>query len=109
MTLIAVLTASADPSPSPTPGGSGAVDVALSDYYLAVGLLVVLGAVTAFGLLIESTGLLLAVVATILLGGLASRESRPLELAALAVGLAAFCAGLFVYGLGLPIPLWPPR
>ena len=40
MTLIAVLTASADPSPSPTPGGSGAVDVALSDYYLAVGLLV---------------------------------------------------------------------
>ncbi|MGE0153633.1 MAG: tripartite tricarboxylate transporter TctB family protein [Reyranellaceae bacterium] len=70
-------------------------------------LAVVLGAVAAFGLLVEAGGLVVAVVAAVLLGGLASRDSRRLELAALAAGMAAFCAALFVYGLGQPIPLWP--
>jgi hypothetical protein len=38
---------------------------------------------------------------------LASRESRPLEVAGLALALAVFSAGVFVYGLRLPLPLWP--
>ena len=38
---------------------------------------------------------------------LASRESKPLEVAALTCVLAAFAAGVFVYGLRLPLPLWP--
>jgi hypothetical protein len=70
-------------------------------------LAVVLCAVTAFGLLVEFAGLIAAVAVTVLVGGLASLESRRLELAILAVGTAVFCAALFVYGLGLPIPLWP--
>lgn len=70
-------------------------------------LAVVLGSVAAFGLLIQSAGLIVAVVATVLLSGLASLESRRWELVALAVGTAAFCTALFVYGLEQPMPLWP--
>lgn len=70
-------------------------------------LVIVLGSVAAFGLLIEYSGLIVTVAITVLLGGMASRPVRFLELAALAIGLAGFCAALFVYGLGQPIPLWP--
>ncbi len=70
-------------------------------------LAVVLGSVAAFGLLIEAAGLLIAVAVTVLLGGLASKQTRAPELAVLAAGMAGFCALLFVYGLGQPMPLWP--
>ena len=60
-----------------------------------------------FGLLIDRLGL----VATIFLATLAacagSPESRRLESAALAAGLAIFCTALFVWGLAIPVPTWP--
>ena len=34
-------------------------------------------------------------------------NSRPLEFAALALVLAAFSVGVFVYALRLPLPVWP--
>jgi hypothetical protein len=37
----------------------------------------------------------------------ASRESRPLETVGLVVVLMVFSAAVFVWLLGLPIPLWP--
>ena len=37
----------------------------------------------------------------------ASRESKPLETVALVVVLIAFSVAVFVWLLGLPIPLWP--
>jgi hypothetical protein len=37
----------------------------------------------------------------------ATRESRPLEVAALAAVLAAFSVGIFVYALRLPLTVWP--
>jgi hypothetical protein len=48
-----------------------------------------------------------AVAVVVLIGALASRESRPLEVAGLVVLLAVFSVAVFVWMLGLPIPLWP--
>ena len=44
---------------------------------------------------------------SIAVSALASRESRPLEVTVLALVLAAFSVGVFVYGLRLPLPVWP--
>lgn len=70
-------------------------------------LIMVLASVVVFALLITRAGLVIAVMATAVVGGLASRESGRLELIALALCLAAFCALVFVYGLGQPFDLWP--
>jgi hypothetical protein len=61
----------------------------------------------AFGLLVERGGLLIAMPALVVLVSLADRDSSFGEVAALAIALTAFSAGVFVYALRLPIPLWP--
>ena len=60
----------------------------------------------AFALLIQSAGILLASAGAIAGAALADRESRWTEVVLLAVVAMAFCAGVFVYLLGAPIPLW---
>ena len=61
--------------------------------------------VVAFGLTIRSPGLVVAGPLVVLVGGAASPEMRPRELAVFAVLVTAFCIGLFRYALGLPIPV----
>jgi hypothetical protein len=51
--------------------------------------------------------LVAAVAAVVLVGALASPESRALETIGLVVVLILFSAAVFVWLLGLPIPLWP--
>jgi hypothetical protein len=63
--------------------------------------------VCLFGLFIERLGLVVSLVAVTMVTALASRESRPIEYAALALVLAAFSVGIFVYALRLPLPVWP--
>jgi hypothetical protein len=63
--------------------------------------------VCLFGLFIERLGLVIALIVVTVVTALASRESRPMEFAALALVLAAFSVGVFVYGLRLPLPIWP--
>lgn len=70
-------------------------------------LLAVLAAVGVFALSAERLGLAIASVLTMLLAGLATRETRPLESIGFAVLLSALAALLFVRVLALPIPLWP--
>lgn len=70
-------------------------------------LLLVLAAVGVFALTIERLGLFLAVVATALLSSFASDDVRIKEMIALAVLLAAISSAVFVYGLSLPISIWP--
>lgn len=70
-------------------------------------LVLILAAIVVFGLAIPSGGLVLAVIASTIVGGLASRDMGWIELIALSIGLSAFCAVVFVYGLGQPIELWP--
>ena len=71
------------------------------------GPLFVLGAAVAFGLAIRPLGLVVAAPAAVLIGALASDESRWLETLVFAAVMTAVCVGLFKYLLGLPIPLAP--
>lgn len=72
-----------------------------------VPLIVIALAVCLFALAIERLGLLIALIATTAVSALASRESRPLEMATLAFALAIVAVAVFVYALRLPLPIWP--
>jgi hypothetical protein len=64
-------------------------------------------AFAAFGLLIESAGFVLALLALIVASSLAGRDTRILELVILIAVLIAGSVGLFIYGLELPYRLYP--
>jgi hypothetical protein len=61
----------------------------------------------AFGLSIERLGLVLAIVLLTGIGALATRTLRPLETAIAALALIALSWAIFIFGLGLTIPVWP--
>ncbi len=62
-------------------------------------------AVVAFGLLMERTGFVPAMVALVLVSAAAGRQFRLMEVSLLAVFLTALTVAMFVWGLGLPYPL----
>ena len=64
-------------------------------------------AIAAFGVALSHLGLIAAIAVLVLVGALASRESRALEIAGLVVVLAFFSTVVFVWLLNLPIPVWP--
>jgi len=70
-------------------------------------LVLVLGGVVLFAALVRPLGLVVATLALVVTGSLGNREARPAEVAALGLFLAALAVGVFVYGLGLPFPVWP--
>ena len=61
----------------------------------------------AFALTIGQYGVVVATVALVGVGALASRESRPLEVAGAALFLVLLTLAIFVWGVGLPIQVWP--
>ncbi|MBK1842699.1 tripartite tricarboxylate transporter TctB family protein [Azospirillum sp. YIM B02556] len=70
------------------------------------GLALVAGSTVLFGLLLESAGLIPALLALILVSAAASRMFRfEIRAAAGLVALLAFCALVFVKGLGVPMAL----
>jgi hypothetical protein len=69
------------------------------------GIAVVLGAMVLFGLLLRGGGLVLALLALVSISAAASVHYRWTVAVPLAIGLAAFCVAVFVWGLGLPIPV----
>jgi hypothetical protein len=70
-------------------------------------LVLVLGAVLAFGWLLERFGLLAAVAVLAIVSALAQDDRRPWEVPVLVLALAFIAWLVFVRGLDLPIPLWP--
>jgi hypothetical protein len=60
-----------------------------------------------FALMIGRYGVVAATVALVAIGAFASRESRLLEVAAAAIVLVVLTLTIFVWGVGLPIPVWP--
>ncbi len=64
-------------------------------------------AIVLFGIALQWLGLVAAVAVLVLVGAYAARNVRPLENLALAAALIAFSVGVFVWLLGLPLPLWP--
>lgn len=67
----------------------------------------ILGAAIAFGLVVRPFGLIVAGPTVVVIGALASSESRFGEVVIFAAALTLFSIGLFRYLLGLPIPVAP--
>lgn len=70
-------------------------------------LMIVLGAVIAFALSVNHLGLAFAAAVLIILSSLARDKLNVKEIMILALLLAAFVIGVFVYGLGLPFKVGP--
>ena len=70
-------------------------------------ILFVLGGSLAFGYVLKPLGLVIATILLVAISAGGGHEFRWREVLLLAAGLAAFAVGVFVYGLGLPFPLWP--
>jgi hypothetical protein len=64
-------------------------------------------AIVAFGIALQWLGLVAAVAVLVLIGGCAAREVRSLENIVLAAAMVLFSVAVFVWLLGLPLPLWP--
>jgi hypothetical protein len=63
--------------------------------------------ILAFALSIERLGLVAAIVLLTGIGALATRALRPLETVIAALALIALSWAIFIFGLGLTIPVWP--
>lgn len=74
-------------------------------------LIFVTAALLAFAVLMPPAGLVPAIVVAVGLSALADGSLRLWQVAALAAGVAGFCALVFVYFLNLPLDLvrWPIR
>lgn len=70
-------------------------------------LLTILIGIVIFALVLQPLGFVLSAAILVLVCGLADPELRFVESAGLAVLLTAFCVGVFVALLGLPLNLWP--
>jgi hypothetical protein len=70
-------------------------------------LAVIAVAVCLFGLFIEPFGVIVALAVLTVLSAWAGPHFRLPEVLALTVALIVFSVGVFVYALGLPIPIWP--
>lgn len=70
-------------------------------------LLMVPAAVVAFGLGIQYLGFALAAVLITIFGSFASPRVRWGEMLIASVALTFLAIGIFIWGVGLPIPIWP--
>ena len=68
--------------------------------------IMIISALFAFALLIERVGLMAAAAAVVVLGSLASRDARPLEIIVIAAVTGVTSVGLFIYLLGQPMAPW---
>jgi hypothetical protein len=60
-----------------------------------------------FALSIERLGLIVAIALLTATSALAARGQRPIETTLTALALAALSWAVFIFGLGLPLPVWP--
>lgn len=70
-------------------------------------LVIVLGSVLVFGLAAPRLGLALSTMLLILISSTADREFRWKEAVVSSVVLAACTIAVFIWGLGLQLPVWP--
>jgi Tripartite tricarboxylate transporter TctB family len=68
---------------------------------------VALLAIVLFGVALQWLGLVAAIAALVFVGAYAARDVRPWENIALAAVMIVFSVAVFVWLLGLPLPLWP--
>ncbi|MEP7207642.1 MAG: tripartite tricarboxylate transporter TctB family protein [Casimicrobiaceae bacterium] len=70
-------------------------------------IVVVLGSTVVFGHIVQYAGLVLSTIFLVVASSAGSHEFRPREAAVVGVLIAALCAGVFVYGLNIQLPVWP--
>jgi hypothetical protein len=70
-------------------------------------LLLIPGSQVVFALAMNDLGFIIAGTLMVLVGGLASRESRWIEVVISAAALVFSVWAIFVFALGLVIPVWP--
>lgn len=61
----------------------------------------------AFAVLLERVGIVAAISAAVLIGTMAGERLRLLPLLLLIVGLIVASIALFIWGIGVPMPIWP--
>ncbi len=66
-----------------------------------------IASVIFFGATVRPLGLIISTFFTLMIASAATREVRWVEAVIWAVALTVFCVGLFIYGLNLPLQLWP--
>jgi hypothetical protein len=71
------------------------------------GVLGILASVAVFAVLAPTAGLAIATLATIVVAGFASAETRFIENLLFGIAIAAGAVLLFVKALNLPVPAWP--
>lgn len=64
-------------------------------------------AVSAFAVLLDRVGLVLAILAVVGIATFGGQPLRPKPLLTLWAGVAGVCVAIFVWGLGLPLRVWP--
>ena len=70
-------------------------------------LFLILGSILVFGLALNTFGLMLSLAAMILIAGLASPDFRFKETLAIILVLDLLAWLIFVYGVGMLVPVWP--
>lgn len=70
-------------------------------------LISILGSVVVFGLTLQPLGILAASVLLVVISSLASEQFHVRSVVVLSVVLAVAVALVFVWGLGMPVPVWP--
>lgn len=64
--------------------------------------------IVVFGLTIERLGLIIAIMLLVMIGSLAGQGRRWVEAMVAGLAMAAASVAIFIWGLGLSIPVWPP-
>jgi putative tricarboxylic transport membrane protein len=77
------------------------------DHFHFKPLLLVLGAVVAFGLLLRPGGLFVALAALVIISSFGSDQFRLRDVLLLTLFLALLVYGVFIFGLGLTVPVLP--
>lgn len=72
------------------------------------GLILVTAAVLLFGFVVRGAGLAIALPLLVIVSALASINFRWRSTVIMALGLAIFCALVFLKGLGIPLPIVGP-
>ena len=78
----------------------------LSDFHFKI-LAWILGSVVLFGVLLVPLGLVISLIVLVFVSSMASHDFGWKGALLNALLLLAICAGAFVYGLGLQLPMWP--
>ncbi len=68
---------------------------------------VILAGTVAFGYLLKPLGLVLATLVVVFVSAWGGHEFKLREVTFLYIALAIFAVAVFVYGLGLPMNIWP--